>query len=605
MPGIFGCINKSASKAIFPFLAENFLLESNKYRHQEQFNQDIYIDPPFLVGFHSTQKLDTLKKIVRSDSVLMAFNGILFEPWPLENLSTLLSLYRKNKAAFIESLRGNFSFSICDYDKGEIAIYTDQAGTKPVYYAIQNESFYFAGDYSTLNAILPKDGDIDPEAVYDILTFGYLLGNKTPNKAIKCMPPASCLTWNVDTKELKISSYFTIPSIKEFADYSQTSKQLEELFINAVDRSFRAGRSLFTISGGLDSRAVLAAALRLGHSRLECLSFGEPTSLDIKLALQVAQKTHSEIILTSLGNGDYLADTFSQACHFNGGMVYYSGSAHMLYALSKLDTSKWDIVQTGMSGDMLMGSFLYKSELNEPANDKILVSKRIIGRLGQMTWIDNLVADKKMAYSLVNESVINSIKEIKPGTSMSQALENWNLENRQQRGMFNGFRMIENFAEFSSPFFDTDFYKFAMGIPHQHRQGEKIYIDMLSRLLPDYLWKIPWQKTGRAPSTHNWVNKLNATITLSTGRAKQLVFPQIARQRSMNPIHSWIHDNSRLRDFAVQQLSSWDSIPYLLDKRMVSHFCQEIEQGRIGINTKLSTLLFRLLTLSTWGSLGK
>ncbi|MBN1314439.1 MAG: hypothetical protein JXA42_03190 [Anaerolineales bacterium] len=601
MPGIFGIAQANSDKRSLTMLKDHIETLLNTHREKSLFLKDVLVSPPFLLGFHSICKLDTHKGVIRSDSVAMAFDGVLFEPWPTQGLAEILSQYEKNSAALLDSIRGIFSFSVCNYTTGDIAVYTDQAGTRPVYYAIQDNVFYFAGDYSVLSAILPDPGEIDTQAVYDMLTFGYLTGNKTPSKKIKCAPPGSCLTWNVNTAKLNITSYFTAYSSLELTDYSQITKQLEQLFIQAVERSLRAGRPLFTISGGLDSRAVLATALMLGYDRPECLSFGELASLDIKLALQVAEKTNAELALISLGNGDYLTDTLTRASLFNGGMVYYSGSAHMLYALSKLDAGKWDIVQTGMSGDMLMGSFLHKDDITKLANDTTLITNRVIKQLGQLNWIERLALDD-FSEDPVFQSVSNSIIEPKPDTTISQAVERWNLENRQQRGMFNGFRMIEHFSEYSSPFFDADLYKFTLSIPHRYRLGEKIYLDMLSRLLPASLWGIPWQKTGHPPSTKNWINTINAKATMGIGRAKQLISPQTERKRSMNPINAWLRDNVRLRQFAIQQLSCWDSIPYPLDKKRVQDFYLDIEKGQIGKSQRLPTILFRLLTLSTWGN---
>jgi hypothetical protein len=324
-------------------------------------------------------------------------------------------------------------------------------------------------------------------------------------------------------------------------------------------------------------------------------------SLDVKLALRVARRVQAEAILVSLGNGDYLWETFAIASHYNGGMVYYSGSAHMLHALEQLSFDRWNLVQTGMSGDMLMGSFLKAADIYKPLKSVQSVTERVIVDLGHTDWIGCLTRDPAAARQLVEHSVRASLEKIGPDSSgtMAQALELWNLYNRQQRSMFNGFRMIENYAEYSSPFFDADLYQYTLKIPHRHRLEEAIYVDMLSSLLPRPIWRIPWQKTGRSPSKYKRINKFNQQSTSWLGRGMRVIFPQAAgRKWSMNPFRAWLLANSRLRQFVVEQLLSWDSVPYPLERSYVQAFANDIANGKI--NKRLVALVFRLLTLKAW-----
>jgi asparagine synthase (glutamine-hydrolysing) len=600
VPGLFGIASAAVRSEQLSLINERIRSLLNIHRTKERFVDGALIGSPFLLGYHSIRQLTFQKGIAQSGPIRMAFDGILFEPSP-PDIGQLLSQYCRYGPDIVQYLRGYFALAVCNEQTGDLYLYTDQAATHPIYYAVCDGLLYFAGDYPTLSAILPDAKTTNSQAVVDMLTFGYMTGDKTPRKLIKCMPSGSCLCWNAYTATLKIKPYFVVDNTFLDSDsYAEMRDKLQFLFVQAVERTLQNTKPLFTLSGGLDSRAILGTAVQFGISKPDCLTFGEPTSLDVKLAVQVARKYKAQMNLISLGDGDYLADTFAIASHYNGGMVYYSGSAHMLYALQQLDPERWDIVQTGISGDMLMGSFLHKAELDESVDTPESLTERIITQLGQLTWIERLVADEVVAQRLVYDSVRDSLTKIDPEKTMSQALELWNLHNRQQRAMLNGFRMIENFAEYVSPFFDVDLYSFVLRIPHRYRLGEAIYMDMLSHLLPSSVWRIPWQKTGHPPSTHRWINKVNAWNTLWLGRAKQVVFPSKERERSMNPMGIWLRDNARLRRFAVEQLLAWDPVPYPLDQAKVHKFAQDIATGRIGVTRRTPTLLFRLLTLCTW-----
>ncbi len=604
MPGLFGISGAAVGSEQLTHSSERIHSLLNVRRAKERFVEDALISPPFLLGYHSVRHFTSQKGIAQSDSLAMAFDGILFEPSPRPNVAQLLSLYRQHGLDFVKRLRGHFAFAVCDHSTGDFYLCTDHAASRPLYYAVQGDALYFAGDYPTLSAILPGPNKTDTQAVTDMLTFGYVLGNKTCRESIQCMPPGSWLCWNANTSKLETKPYFVADNTPlESQNYSEMRDELERLFVQAVKRTLQGTNPIFTLSGGLDSRAILSSALKLGITHPDCLTFGELASSDVKLALRVARETKSQAIAVSLGDGDYLVDTFETASRYNGGMVYYNGSAHMLHALQQVNPDRWDIVQTGMSGDMLMGSFLHAAEIREPVGDVQSISERILAQLGQLTWIERLTTDKVAARQLVHDSVKSSLAELglESDITMSQALELWNLQNRQQRGMFNGFRMIENFYEYTSPFFDADFYEYSLRIPHRYRLEEAIYIDMLSRLIPRSVWRIPWQKSGRPPSAHRWVNKANKWSLLWIGRAMQVIFPGVARKRSMNPFAIWLRENDRLRQFAVEQLLAWDSVPYPLVQDQVRDFANAIADGRIGMTTRVPTLLFRLLTLSTWG----
>ncbi|MBN1922873.1 MAG: hypothetical protein JW892_16605 [Anaerolineae bacterium] len=605
MPGIFGLYERDSTEEDLAQLSEKIRRGLNTDRNENLFVESTVIHPPFLLGYHSINRFRDQKGIAQEDHMTVIFEGVLFEPASLSgiNPAQILALYLQGKEEFAKKIRGHFTLAVCDHKTGDLLLYTDQAASRPIYYVVEQGNFYFAGDYFALLAALPDTPDTNPQAVTDMLTFGYMIGDKSRHEGIRCAPPGSCLIWNSRTASLRIETYFTIDNTPfENQSYPEAREELQRLFVQAVERTLSKSKPIFTLSGGLDSRAILGTALKLGITNPESLTFGELDSLDVELALKVAHAAKGQAISVGLDNGSYLLDTYALASRYNGGMVYYSGSAHMLHALLKLNATRWNIMHTGMSGDMLMGSFIHRNDIHYPLSDIGILRNRIIKDLGFTRWLEHLVRDEGLATQLIHQSVENSLKTIAlpSDPSMAQGLELWNLYNRQHRGMFNGFRVIENFAEYTSPFFDVDLYQYVPRIRQEYRLGEAIYTDMLSRLLPATLWRVPWAKTHRPPSQYRQINELNCQLASWMKRGINRLLPSSSANRrlSMNPFRAWLLNNEQLRQFVADRLLSWDPVPFPLEQNRIRGFAQNIANSRI--DRFAPTLIFRLLTLRSW-----
>ena len=606
MPAIYGCAGLSASPAEVDRFAHRMQAQLGVERDSRKFLEAQWHDPPFLLGVHSINQLPAHKGIAHCGAQTLVMDGVLFDAAHTPALAKLLTAYAASELKAVHALRGYFRLAICDREKDALYLFTDHAATRPLYYAVYEAMLYFSGDCASLAQSLPQSAMRDPNAVLDMLTFGYMTGDKTPVQSIRRLAAGSCLHWNLDQASLKITPYFVPDNApNESESYHKQRENLQRLFVNAVGRTLEGTKSLFTLSGGLDSRAVLTAAHQLGVRQPPCLIFGEESSLDVELAQRVGKQMDARTTLVPLDNGNYLVDTFAKTSRYNSGLVYFSGSAHMLHALQQLDMADFDLVQTGMSGDMLMGSFLRSRDIGTQAQGPDHIAHQIIAQLGLPDWITHWVEDQDDVQQRMSHSIEESVGQLNLSatTTLAQALELWNLNNRQQRAMFNGFRMIENFAEYTSPFFDPDLYQYTLKIPHKYRLEEGIYVDMLAHLIPSNVWRIPWQKTGRPPSRYKWINKMNKLSSLWGGRTLEVLAPSRARRRSMNPTRAWLRTNQRLRTFATEQLHSWESVPEPLSATHLRDFASDIEAERFGIRERLPLTLIRLLTVRAWDTL--
>ena len=115
---------------------------------------------------------------------------------------------------------------------------------------------------------------------------------------------------------------------------------------------------------------------------------------------------------------------------------------------------------------------------------------------------------------------------------------------------FNGFRMIEHFTEFASPFLDIDFLDYSLKIPPKLRYQSKIYRKWMTIQSPEAV-VYPWEATGK---------KITAIQILNTSPwFHEFIAKEDSRsipRDSMNPFEYWFKTNKEPEGFFRKLLYS-------------------------------------------------
>jgi asparagine synthase (glutamine-hydrolysing) len=171
-------------------------------------------------------------------------------------------LYQKHGNAFPANLEGAFCAVVLDERLKRLILINDYFGSYPLYWFDGPDRFVFA---SELKSVLRASGvkrKLDPCAVADYVSFGFLLGDKTLASQVRLLPPASTLIYSWEDGRCQIGSYASIAELFRPCETSQSEfiENLCEAFNGAVSRSLQGDYPyLLSLSGGLDSRAVLSA----------------------------------------------------------------------------------------------------------------------------------------------------------------------------------------------------------------------------------------------------------------------------------------------------------------------------------------------------------
>ncbi|MFQ5668739.1 MAG: hypothetical protein ACE5I7_20240, partial [Candidatus Binatia bacterium] len=175
---------------------------------------------------------------------------------------TLLARLLEHGLDTVADLDGEYQIVFWDAQERALVIVNDRFGGLPLYWAQSARGFAFAGGVRGVLMAPDVRADPDTEALREAVTFGgFRLGDRTNVAAVKMLPGASVMT--VRGTSVAIRPYWKWNAIRPVAGYSLADiiETVSSLWRRAVHRRLHgAKRPGQTLSGGLDSRAILAEA---------------------------------------------------------------------------------------------------------------------------------------------------------------------------------------------------------------------------------------------------------------------------------------------------------------------------------------------------------
>jgi asparagine synthase (glutamine-hydrolysing) len=263
----------------------------------------------------------------------------------------ILHLYEEYGDDCVHHLRGQAAFALWDSKRKKLFLARDRMGKKPLYYTIQNGTFYFASELSALLAALPHKPTINLEAIDLYLSLQYIPDPLTAYQGIYKLPPAHRLVWQ--NGEAKTERYWDFTyQPKHTASEEELIEELRALLKESVKMRLISEVPLGAhLSGGIDSSILVALMAELSDAPVKTFSVGfeEEKFSELEYARSVAQKystDHHEFILKY---GDIPSTLEKITYHF--GEPFADASAIPLYHISKITREHVTVVINGDGGD--------------------------------------------------------------------------------------------------------------------------------------------------------------------------------------------------------------------------------------------------------------
>lgn len=220
-------------------------------------------------------------KVYTSGNIRVEYTGVVIYKDCFvgeDSIRSLMSDFEKSSIDFSE-LYGCFSIIIHDVIDGSFTFFCDNMGYMPIYRTVAGKPVFSCSLIDIVERTKQTEKDIDWNAVFSFLEFGFCHSDLTFFKNIKkcsgdCIYKIENECVHITQKEYKYSE-----SIKNIDDYI---KQLKKIL-----SAFKNEKVLFDITGGTDSRLLVCLADSIGLN-YELFVRGHDGAMDIKIAKEIA-----------------------------------------------------------------------------------------------------------------------------------------------------------------------------------------------------------------------------------------------------------------------------------------------------------------------------
>ncbi len=265
----------------------------------------------------------------------------------------LLYAYQEWGEQCLNKLRGMFAFAICDIPQNKIFIARDQLGIKPLYYLHDKNRFAFASELQAFRCLPAVNRELDLRAIDEYLCLQYIPAPHTIFKSIKKLPPAHCITIDLNGVNKGPQEYW---HLKFKPDHGKTESDWLEILDAALKSSVNAHLVADVpfgafLSGGIDSSAVVGYMSGLMEQPVKTFSIGftEKSYNELEYAKLVSDKWHTEHH-TQIIQPESLEEMLPRLVQHYG-EPFGDSSALPTYYVSKLARQHVKMVFSGDGGD--------------------------------------------------------------------------------------------------------------------------------------------------------------------------------------------------------------------------------------------------------------
>lgn len=503
-----------------------------------------------------------------------------------DDLSVFAEMYRGGSLRIsLPHLNGAFFFLLWDPETQTLVAANDRFGMYPMYWAQRGERFCLAS--RVLCSVLSgaSTGEWNTAAVANFLTIDDFLGEATLVRDVEAFPQATLLIKHTDKLQWERYWRYDYTPRKAGTRLDALGHDVGEKFVHAVKRQCARKNAVgITLSGGLDSRCILAATAKLGIP-VNTYTWGNSRCFDRLFAKDAAAhfgSNHHDV--------EYDYDGFAK-CTADGARVAEGlvnvFDFHMLAHLSVM-AGKSSVILNGFAGDLVLGgSFLRPAWLKAPSSEELA---RLL-----YAWRNTLLPESALSSAMPAESIPSSdglaaaqfvtFLDNPDKISTPDLTDRFFLENRERRMIAMGTVLTRCAVESAASFFDYDLIDLTTAVPAELRYEHGVYRAMMETVLPDTL-KIRWQRTLLPAGAPPWM-VIGAKGFLKGCRIleKRIGWPRIASRQS--PVDL----DRRLRNTLRPWMERICRDPHPASESVLRHdFCERVWQEQLAGNSRARLL---------------
>ena len=386
--------------------------------------------------------------------------------------SRLLDAITADGPRAIADLDGEYQIALWSPKSRSLLLLNDRFAALPMYVASSRFGTAFGGG---VRAVLMAPGvpsEPDPQAIREAVTFGgYRLRGRTNIRNVEMTPPATAV--HIAPETVTTKRYWTWAELQDgdAIDDRELLEGARRLWSTAIARRLDGARLPgLTLSGGLDSRAILAEASHQ-KQRLQALTYGVPHADDVRIARRVARAADAEWKLFPLYADGWL-ERRTDRIHETDGLMDLVDLMHT-EVLERVP-SVFDVLLSGYIGDAVAGSTLY---FTGDSRDFLSTMPYYGGAL-------SLPCDEA-------RSVAEQLIQATPGPARFAP-----YEHKLPQSTNRITAAARPYAIVRRPFVDYQFFEACQRIPAAWRKDQRWRERWLVSTYPEYFARIPNQQTG-------------------------------------------------------------------------------------------------------------
>ena len=258
----------------------------------------------------------------------------------------------------VKHFRGMFAIALWDKRTDTLFLSRDRLGKKPLYYShLENGTIVFGSELKSVTCHPEVPNAINPQAVEDYMTLGYVPDPKSIYKSVNKLPPAHNLCVRRG-RPVEITRYWQLDMTPRiFGNAQDIGAELIERLDEAVRIRMISDVPLGAfLSGGVDSSAIVA--LMSANSSKPVNSYSvtvkDPAYDESSYAKAIAERYHTnhsaqEIDFESVELLDHLTDIYDEP--------FGDSSALPTYKISSHARSGVTVALSGDGGDEIMAGY--------------------------------------------------------------------------------------------------------------------------------------------------------------------------------------------------------------------------------------------------------
>jgi asparagine synthase (glutamine-hydrolysing) len=315
------------------------------------------------------------------ESIHVVFNGEIYNYRDLRRVlegrghqfrthsdtEVLVHLYEEYGHDLCRHLRGMFAFAIWDARRKELFLARDHLGQKPLFVYRDTQKLVFGSELKAILSHPEIDRSIDPYAIEDYLTFGFIPGQRSIFSRISKLPAGHHLHASGTRLHNSPERYWQLSfDHEDNASCDDWTQRIDSALKESVSAHLVADVPVGAfLSGGVDSSAIVAMMAEHQSEPVRTFSIGfhESRYSELPFAREVAQHFgchHTEEIVTpeAARDLDDLAFLYDEP--------FADPSAIPTMAVSRLAARHLKVVLSGDGGDELFGGYSrYAHDLRE------------------------------------------------------------------------------------------------------------------------------------------------------------------------------------------------------------------------------------------------